>query len=263
MTTLDPSDYETIGFSRDAGVLTLTLDSGRPYNALTSRLHTELATVFAELRTDPDTSAVVLTGHGSAFCAGADLDWIGDHTPADRDRLFAEGRAIVLDLLELPQPVVAAVEGPAIGFGATLALFADVTFMAANARIGDPHVLVGLAAGDGGAVIWPWLVGAGRAKRYLMTGDVLDGVRAERIGLVEEVTEPGGALASATAFARRLANGNARAIRATKASVNKILRDTANLVLDTSLALEKECMAAPEFPIAVAAMRDRLKRPVS
>lgn len=253
--------YKTLRFSRDdQGVLTVTLDSGRPHNALTATMHTELATVFADIRTDPDTSAVVLTGSGSTFCAGADLDWIGDHTPAERDRLFVEGRAIVLDLLELPQPVIAAVEGAAIGFGATLALFADVTFMAENARIGDPHVLVGLAAGDGGAVIWPWLVGAGRAKRYLMSGDVLDGVRAERIGLVSEVSRPGEAITDATAFARRLAAGHARAIRATKASVNKLLREATNLVLDTSLALEKECMAAPEFPAAVAAMAQRSGR---
>lgn len=252
-------DYQSIDLALDGEILTLTLDSGRPHNALTPGLHTELASVFADVRADPNVAAVVLTGRGSSFCAGADLPWLAEHTPADRDRLFVEGRAIVVDLLELPQPVIAAVEGPAIGFGATLALFADVAFMASNARIGDPHVLVGLAAGDGGAVIWPWLVGAGRAKRYLLTGDVLDGRRAEEIGLVAEVTEPGRALAEATAFARRLADGHQRAIRATKTSVNKLLREATNLVLDTSLALEKECMASDEFRSGVTSMIERLE----
>jgi enoyl-CoA hydratase len=258
MTVFDHGPYKTIEFDRDRQVLTLTLDSGRPHNALTPTLHTELATVFADIREDPEIAAVVVTGRGSSFCAGADLAWLAEHTPADRDRLFTEGRTIVLSLLELPQPVVAAIEGSAIGFGATLALFADVTFMATNARIGDPHVLVGLAAGDGGAVIWPWLVGAGRAKRYLLTGDVLDGRRAEEIGLVTEVTEPGQALAEATAFAHRLASGHQRAIQATKTSVNKLLREAANLVLDTSLALEKECMASDDFPAAISAMVQRV-----
>jgi enoyl-CoA hydratase len=257
---LDENAYKALALTRGGGVLTVTLDSGLPYNALNSTLHIELSTVFHDIRFDATTDVVVLTGKGSAFCAGAELAWLRDHTPAERDQLFLEGRKIVLDILDLPQPVVAAIEGPAIGFGATLALFADVKFAATNARIGDPHVLVGLAAGDGGAVIWPWLVGAGRAKRYLMTGDLLDGVAAERIGLVEEVTPPGEALTTAMAFAFGLANGHRAAVRGTKASVNKLLRDAANLVLDTSLALEKECMASDDFPLAVAAMMDQLKR---
>jgi enoyl-CoA hydratase len=258
---LDENAYKTLAFDRSGGVLTVTLDSGLPYNALNATLHTELSTVFHDIRFDAQTDVVVVTGKGTAFCAGAELAWLREHTPADRDQLFLGGRKIVLDILDLPQPVVAAIEGPAIGFGATLALFADVKFAATNARIGDPHVLVGLAAGDGGAVIWPWLIGAGRAKRYLMTGDLLDGTAAERIGLVEEVADPGQALTSATAFAQRLAGGHRMAVRGTKASVNKLLRDTANLVLDTSLALEKECMASDDFPRAVAAMMDQLKQP--
>jgi enoyl-CoA hydratase len=252
--------YQTLKFNVDARVLTITINSGLPLNALNRTLHTELSTVFADVREDSETDAVVLTGHGAAFCAGADLGWLGSHSPSERDTLFVEGRRIILDLLDLPQPVIAAIEGPAIGFGATLALFCDVKVAAANARIGDPHVLVGLAAGDGGAVIWPWLVGVGRAKRYLMTGDLLDGERAERIGLIEEAVRPGDALEVATALADRLAAGNAMAIRGTKASVNKLLRDSVNLVLDTSLALEKECMSSPGFTVAVSAMADHLAR---
>jgi enoyl-CoA hydratase len=250
--------YEALRFGSDQRVLTITIDSGLPMNAMSATLHTELARVFSEVRLDGDTDVAIITGAGNAFSSGADLNWLAVHSPAERDRLFAEGRRIILDLLELPQPLIAAIEGPAIGFGATLALFCDVKVAAVSARIGDPHVLLGLPAGDGGAIIWPWLLGPGRAKRYLMTGDIIDGRDAERIGLVEEVSGAGDALAVATELAHRLAAGNARAIQATKGSVNKLLRDSANLVLDTSLALEKECMASAEFPDAVSAMIERL-----
>jgi enoyl-CoA hydratase len=250
--------YQSFELGREDGVLTMTLAPGTPLNALTGRFHTELSTVFADIRDDADTDVVVVTGGGRAFCAGADLAWIRDHRSDERDALFVEGRRIVLDLLELPQPVIAAVEGPAVGFGATLALLCDVRVAAENAVIGDPHVLVGLVAGDGGAFLWPWLVGAGRAKRYLMTGDLVDAVTAERIGLVEEVVPAGEALAAATTLARRLAAGHRDAIRGTKACVNTLLRQAANLVLDTSLALEKECMASSEFPDRVAALMARM-----
>jgi enoyl-CoA hydratase len=252
--------YDNLTFERDGRVLTVTLEPGSPVNALTAAFHQELSTVFADIRHDMDTDVVIVRGAGKAFCAGADLHWLKDHDDAERDALFVEGRRIVFDLLDVPQPVIAAIEGPAVGFGATLALFCDIRFAASNVKIGDPHVLVGLTAGDGGAVIWPALVGAGRAKRYLMTGDIVDGPTAHAIGLVDELTEPGGTYAAASVMAQRLANGNTLAIRSTKAAVNLLLRDAANLVLDTSLAWEKECMVSPTFRGAVAAMLDEVER---
>jgi enoyl-CoA hydratase len=155
-----------------------------------------------------------------------------------------EARKIIIDLLELPQPIIAAIEGPAVGLGATMALFCDFKVAALDARIGDLHTRFGMVAGDGGAVIWPWLVGVGRAKWYLMTGDSLPANEAERLGLIDEVVPRGKALEWAQMLAARLAGGHRDAIRGTKASVNKLLRDAANLVLDTSLGLEKESLAS-------------------
>jgi enoyl-CoA hydratase len=154
-------------------------------------------------------------------------------------------------MLEVEQPIIAAVNGPATGLGATLALFSDVIFAADNAKIGDPHVRVGVVAGDGGAVIWPWLVGAARAKEFLMTGDIISAAEAERIGLINHVVPADQLMDKAMAFATRLANGPTKAIRWTKVSVNKILRDTANLVLDTSLALEKQCFSTEDHKEAI------------
>jgi enoyl-CoA hydratase len=260
MTPPDYGRYETLRFDRDGAILTITLDPGTPLNAITGPLHTELSQVWADVRLDPATDVVVLTGGERTFSAGADLEWLRAQPREDPDALFAEGRRIVIDMLEVPQPIVAAIEGPAIGFGATLAMLCDVKFAAENAQIGDPHVLVGLVSGDGGAVLWPWLIGVGRAKRYLMTGDLISGAEAERIGLVEEVVAAGEANAAAVRFARRLERGHRRAIRGSKASVNKLLRDSANQILDTSLALEKECMMSGGYDEAITALQERLTK---
>src|SRR4029450_1992959 len=117
------------------------------------------------------------------------------------------------------------------GLGATLALFSDVIFAADNARIGDPHVRVGVVAGDGGAVIWPWLVGAARTKEFLLTGDLITAAEAERIGLINHVVPADQLMATALAFAQRLATGPTQAIRGTKAYINKILRCPINMVI--------------------------------
>jgi enoyl-CoA hydratase len=236
-------DFECIGFANDGGVLTVTLKPPKPLNAVDGILHRELANVFRTIGDDGSVDVVILTGHWEAFSAGADLTWLRDLAAHERDEVFGESRRIIIDF-ELPQPIVAAIEGPAVGLGATVALFCDVKVSAVDARIGDPHVLIGVVAGDGGAVIWPWLVGIGRAKYYLMTGELVDATTAHSLGLVDIVTDSGLAVTTAGTLAKRLAKGNQAAIRGTKWSVNKLLRDATNLVLDTSLTIEKETMAS-------------------
>jgi enoyl-CoA hydratase len=254
---MDYSSYKQVDCRNSGGVLTVLLNRPDSLNAVNGALHTELSTLFADIAADHTVKAVVLTGAGRAFSAGGDLDWFRSITPEQVDQLFVEARKIIVDLLELPQPIIAAVNGAAAGLGATLALFCDVVYASEKARISDPHVRVGVTAGDGGAVIWPWLLGPARAKEYLMTGDAISGVEAERIGLVNHVVAPEDLLAAASAMAGRLASGPQNAIRSTKASVNKILRDTANLVLDTSLAFEKECFFSKEHRDAIAAFGEK------
>lgn len=251
------SNYKCIRFHLDQGVLTLTLSRPDSMNAINAVLHGELSRVFAEVAADGAVHAVVLTGEGRGFCAGGDLTWFRDITRSEVDRLFREARKIIIDLLELPQPIIAAVNGHASGLGATLALFCDVIYVADSARIADPHVRVAVGAGDGGAVIWPLLVGPARAKEFLMTGDSLSAAEAERIGLVNHVLPQEEVLTRATSMARRLADGPRLAIAGTKASVNKILRDTANLVLDTSLALEKENFFSADHKEAISAFLEK------
>ncbi len=241
---MSDDDYQTLTFSRDGAVLTVSLSRPQALNAVNATLHTELSRVFAEIAADASVDAVVLTGEGRAFSAGGDLEWFRRITPQQLDTLFVEARKIIVDLVDLPQPIVAAVNGVSAGLGTTLALFCDVVYAAEGARLSDPHVGIGVTAGDGGAAIWPLLVGPARAKQYLLTGDSLSATEAERIGLVSRVL-PGEQLqGEAQALAQRLARGSRIAIRSTKASVNRLVRDAVQQVLDSSLAWEKECFSS-------------------
>jgi Enoyl-CoA hydratase/carnithine racemase len=163
-------------------------------------------------------------------------------------------------MLEVPQPIITAINGPAIGLGATLALFGDIIYMGQSGIIADTHVLAGIAAGDGGAAIWPWIVGMPRAKEFLFTGKKINADLARELGLVNHITSDDDLMPTALAMAHRLAGGAQMAIRATKASLNKILRETVNLNLDTSLAMEKECFFSEEHKNCIAAFLKRSNR---
>lgn len=248
------SDYQRLRLDRDGRVLTVSIAATTPLNFIDGVFHTELARIFGEIAGDPDTDAVVLTADGRCFCAGGDIEWFRSMTEAEKDHACSvEGRKIIVDLLELPQPIISAVHGPAIGLGATVALFCDIVVAAPDAVFADPHVVMGLVAGDGGAVIWPWLIGMNKAKELLLTGDRVKADEAERIGLVNRVVPRDELVANAQAQAQRLAGGWQKAIRGTKTSMNKILRDQVNLVLDTSLAIERQCMSSPDHEAAMAA----------
>src|SRR5207237_9847946 len=159
-TLMDYSRYHSLSCEHQDRVLIVSLNRPEALNAINAELHTELSHIFADIALDQETHVVVLTGKGRAFSAGGDIKWFQDLTPPPLDALFTEARKIILDLLEVQQPIIAAVHGLATGLGATLALFSNVIFAADNASIGDPHVRIGVVAGDGGVVVWPWLVGA-------------------------------------------------------------------------------------------------------
>lgn len=252
--------YELITFEEDEDVLIVRFSRDQHLNAINARLHTEMSWLFRDIAEHSACKAVVITGKGSAFCAGGDINWFADMKDGDLDRLFVEARRIIVDMLEVPQPIITAVNGPAIGLGATLALFGDIIYMARGGVIADTHVLAGIAAGDGGAAIWPWLVGMARAKEFLFTGKKIDAALAREIGLVNHVVDDDKLMPEALALAHRLAGGAQMAIRATKASLNKMLRDTVNLNLDTSLAMEKECFFSEDHRNCIASFLERGER---
>jgi enoyl-CoA hydratase len=248
--------YETIRTTRRGRILTLTLDRPDKLNAVDEKMHGELATIFRAAADDPHSDVIVLTGAGRAFSAGGDIVWMQKMIDEGFDQTAREARRIVLDLLDCDKPVIANLNGHAAGFGATLALFCDVIFAADHVKIGDPHVAIGLTAGDGGALIWPQLVGYARAKRYLLTGDMIPAAEAERIGLINHVLPAADLDTAVDAFADRLASGAQVAIRTTKRAINTPLKRDAAQMIDTFLALEALSNASADHQEAVKAFRD-------
>jgi enoyl-CoA hydratase len=260
---IDPESYRTLHFERILDVLRITIDHpDNDLNAVDGTLHEELARVFRELKREDDARAVVLTGRGRAFSAGGSFDWFPSlQDPAALEHLRRDARQMIWDLLDVDLPIVAAVNGPAIGLGASLALLCDVIFMAESATIADPHVRVGIVAGDGGTAIWPLALGPARAKQYLLTGDPVSALEAERLGLVNRVVPADALQKEALAFAERLAKGAPLAIRYTKQAVNKLIKDALNVSFDTATALELVTFRSEDHQEALAAIKE--KRPAT
>lgn len=255
--------YRTLHLDRVEGVLRVAIDHpDSELNAVDALLHGELARLFRELKREEEARAVLLIGRGRAFSAGGDFAWFPTLDDlAKLEHLRRDARQMIWDLLDVELPVVAAVNGPAVGLGASLALLCDVIFMADTATIADPHVRLGIVAGDGGAAIWPLALGPARAKQYLLTGDPLGASEAERIGLVNRVVPAAELEGEAMAFARRLAEGAPLAVRYTKQAVNKLVKDALNVAFDTSTALEIVTFQSEDHKEALAALAAR-RRPV-
>lgn len=232
--------YATLLLSREGAILTVTLNRPEFRNASNAQMEQELCRVFTEVNEDPEIRVVVLTGAGDALCGGGDFAYIREmmDTPAKMFDALPTAKRLVFSMLDCSKPVVAKINGHAIGLGATLALFCDVTFAAEHARIADPHVAIGFVAGDGGAVIWPQLIGYNRAKEYLFTGEPLLAPEAARIGLINHAVPAAELDARVMAYANKVAAMPPRAVQWTKASINIGLKQLAHSIMDASIAYE-------------------------
>ena len=242
---------------RSSGVAIITMNRPEILNAINWDMHGELEQVFVDLDKDKSVKAIVLTGAGRGFCSG------GDQKAVDTDVVPSPtrgGRHLIRNMLEVEVPIVAAVNGVAVGLGATLALLCDMIYASPTARFADTHVNAGVVAGDGGAVIWPLLIGPVRAKHYLMTGDFVSADEALSMGMINKVIEGEKLLEAAIDYAELLANGPREAVIWTKYSVNKIIKQYVHLILDTSLALETITYNSPERREAVASFAEKRKR---
>lgn len=252
------SNYSMMIIQISDRIATVTMNQPEKLNAVDERMHAELARIFIDLNNDPDIDVVVLTGAGRAFSSGGDIDWMQlmIDEPSRFEKTAREGKQIIFSLLDCEKPIIAKLNGHATGLGATIALFCDVIFASERAKIGDPHVSVGFVAGDGGAVIWPQLIGYARAKEYLMTGDLMTAQDAARIGLINRAVPPEELDATVDAFARRLAGGAVKAIKWTKMSVNIGLKQLAHSIMDTSISYEAQSNRTADHAEAVAAFRE-------
>lgn len=240
---LEPAYYERVQLAFDGeAIATVTLSNPQKRNSVDGHMHEEITDVFLAIHREDAVRAVIITGDpaGGAFCAGGDFDWLRKQAPTGEGygAILRGGIDLVRSMLSVRQPVVAQVNGSAIGLGATIALLADIVYIDAEAKLADPHVGIGVVAGDGGAALWPLLIGPHRAKELLMTGDVLTGRRAADIGLVNHAVAKEELAESARAMAGRLASGPRLAVEMTKASVNLLTRQAMEQVLTASIAME-------------------------
>ena len=251
-------DNPVIRVERDGALRIVTLNRPESMNAFDREMQAALPRALTELSQDRDARAVVLTGAGRAFSAGGDIASF----PQNRADLYhrraglREGRRLFDELISLHLPVVAAVNGPAVGLGCTVATACDIVFIAETAFLADPHVTVALVAGDGGAITWPAATSLLKAKQYLLTGDRVPAHEAVAIGLANFVVPAEELMAAATAFARRLASLPPQAVQDTKLVLNQILRERAASLLPFGLAAESQSSDTVEYAEAPARFAD-------
>lgn len=250
-------DEPLLRVSKQASVATICFNRPAKLNALTAEMSRDFLQAIRNLGDDPDVRVVILTGAGRAFCVGGDLTLEESFTALTFQReleLFAD---TVMAILASPKPFICQMNGDAVGWGATIALFCDMVIARDGARLGDPHVNVGLSTGDGASVIWPQLAGYLRAKQFLLTGDLMEAAEAARYGLVNEVVAADDLAARVGEIAGKIASKPALAVAMTKASVNIPLKDLVRSGMDTYIAYELATQQHSDHRVAVDGFMSR------
>lgn len=254
-------NYQRLKFSQPAqGLLEISLSNPGRLNAADALMHRELAYVWREIDQDESINAVLVRGEGGAFSAGGDFELIEEMISGYDAlvRVWKEARDLVYNLVNCSKPVVAALEGPAVGAGLAVALLSDISIAGKTARILDGHTRLGVAAGDHSVMIWPLLCGLNKAKYYLLLNEPLSGEEAERIGLVSLAVEDAQVYETALGAAQRLTKGSPTALRWTKYALNNWLR-MMGPNFDTSLALEFMGFTGPDAREGLDSLKEKRK----
>jgi enoyl-CoA hydratase len=259
---VDFARYEALSVELDGPVLAVTFDRPHALNAIDRHVHGELETIFHDIERDDRVQIAVLTGAGRAFSAGGDIDWLLELNadPVASARAIKADRTIQSALLGMEKPLVAKVNGPAVGLGCSIALFSDIVVATSDATFTDPHVSIGLVAGDGGALLWPQLIGFAQARRYLLTGTPIMGRDAVALGLIAEAVEATELDDAADRWVAALLAQPQHALRWTKVSINAALRSVASSVLDTAAGFENVTQIMDAHRDALLALRERKPR---
>ncbi|AFZ68686.1 enoyl-CoA hydratase/isomerase family protein [Deinococcus peraridilitoris] len=258
---MDVQPYSALKFEQHPdGLLEIILSNEGRLNSADRRMHRELAYVWRDIDASDTVRSVLIRGEGRGFSSGGDFELIEEMSQDFHalTRVWKEARDLVYNVINCSKPIVSAIHGPCVGAGLAVALLADVSIAAKNARILDGHTRLGVAAGDHAAIIWPLLCGLNKAKYYLLLNEPLSGEEAERIGLVSLCVEEEELVPKAFDVARKLANGSPTAVRWTKYALNNWLR-LAGPTFDTSLALEFLGFTGPDVREGLASLRE--KRP--
>jgi enoyl-CoA hydratase len=253
--------YPGLLFERlEHGILRITINRPEQRNATDAPLHRALSRVWLDIDDDPEVRVVVVTGAGDAFSAGGDLAWI-ESMIGNYDGMkvaFKEAGDIVYRMTSCSKIIISAINGVAVGAGLAVALMADISFIAEDARITDGHLRLGIAAGDHANIIWPLLCGLAKAKYYLITSDFIDGSTADRIGLVSKSVPRDRLMEEAMAVATRIATGPQDAARWTKRALNLWVQQAAP-AFDASLGFEMLTFMGREAAEGAAAIREKRK----
>ena len=256
-----PTAAEPILLTHDAeGVSTITLNRPERLNASNAAMTTELIAALAAADLEESTGVIVLTGAGRAFCAGGDTSSMGSGTGSGWDRVHHRDWHLAHAILSTEKPIIAMVNGAAIGLGATMALFCDLVYIAEDAKFGDTHVNLGLVAGDGAAVALPLLVGPQRTKELLLTGRIISGSEAAAMGVVNQAVPLADLKETTWDVARTIAAQPPYAVRATKMVVNRYVRWMWHEIMEYSLAVEQISVGLPEHKEAVERFKSGRKQ---
>ena len=252
------SQFEQMKFTRPKdGVLLVTFSKPETYNAANVEMHRDMSLIWPVISRDPLARAVVVTGEGKAFSAGGDLNTMHlqiNNYPMVASQIIKEASDIVYGMINCEKVIVSAINGPAVGAGLAVALMADISVAAKNAKMSDGHIKLGLAAGDHAPIIWPLLCGMAKSKYYLLTSRFVSGEEAERIGLVSMAVDTEEVVSTAMDIAVDIANGPQDAIRFTKYGLNNWLRQ-AGPIFDSALALEMLNLFSPDVTEGLRAMK--------
>lgn len=254
MTTPVPGGTEAIQIEHDGPVRIVRLNRPEQMNAVNNEVHWAFARIWSEIAEDADARAVVLTGAGKAFSAGGDLvAWLEHYVdnPVTRRAGMRDARRIVREMIDFPLPIVAAVNGPAVGFGCSIAVLCDLVYMSDRSFFADTHVASGLVAGDGGSLVWPLLMSLLKAKEYLLLGERIPPDVAVEIGLANRVIPHDQLYAESLAVAHRLAALPARAVQDTKRALNLHVERAITGILEYGISAETECFTTPEHRAAI------------
>lgn len=259
---IDFSKYpESVKLDLINNVLTITLNNPDFRNAIRPDMDEALTRIFWDADADPEVRVIVLTGAGKSFCAGGDIAAMQEGVDNINNFVVGikNGKRFMQAMIDCDKPIIARVQGDAVGLGATLALFSDICVASENARFADPHVKVGLVAGDGGAIIWPKNAGYAAAKYFLLTGDLVGAREAQAMGLIAKVTTEADLDTEVNRIVDKLNNGSLPSITYTKHVLNIGIRQLFASSVDAGFALETLTSRLPDHREATTAFVEKRK----
>jgi len=255
-------EYQTLIFKNEGPIARIIFNRPELLNRMDDVTSEELADVFDQMRRPGDARVLVFSSTGKTFSAGGDLEEVR-RLANDKDARFRAwdvGRKLIYGMHEITVPVVIALHGDVYGLGTSIALSGDVIVASKNVKIGDPHVNVGLVAGDGGCLVFPAAFGMNKAKRHLLTGEPIGAEEAYRLGGVTDLVDtPEEVLPLADKIAERIASLPPMAVQLTKRALNHAMHKQAVDVFEFSLALEQYGMLSEDLIEAIDAFKEKRK----